>query len=86
MLSLLLTKQTHICMDSVTVTLSISAQEYARFYRGQARNVICTAKDGRTVQFPAAVLRQFLTHDGIYGDFSISFTSENRFKNIIRKS
>ena len=69
-------------MSSVTVTLAISAQEYERFYRGQARNVICTAKDGRTIQFPAAILRQFLTHDGIYGDFNICFTFENKFKSI----
>lgn len=69
-------------MPSVTVTLAISTDEYARFYKGQANNVICTAKDGRTIQFPAAVLRQFLTHEGIYGEFKISFSSDNRFTSI----
>ena len=73
-------------MQSVTVSLAISTQEYERFYRGQARSVICTSKDGRTIQFPAAVLRDFLTHDGIYGEFKISFSSDNKFKSIHRLS
>ncbi len=72
-------------MTSVTVTLAISTQEYARLYKGQARYVICTTKDGRTVQFPATALRQFLTHDGIHGEFSISFTSENKLIDITKK-
>ncbi len=69
-------------MGSITVTLAINTQEFARLYRGQAREVICTAKDGRTVQFPANVLRQFLTHNGIYGEFEIFFPNDNRFSKI----
>jgi hypothetical protein len=69
-------------MGSITVTLAINTQEFARLYRGHARDVICTAKDGRTVQFPANVLRQFLTHDGIYGEFEIFFSANNRFSRI----
>ena len=69
-------------MSSITVTLAINTQEFARLYRGQARDVICTAKDGRTVQFPATVLRQFLTHDGVYGDFKIFFSANNKFLKI----
>ncbi|MFK7795303.1 MAG: DUF2835 domain-containing protein [Gammaproteobacteria bacterium] len=69
-------------MGSITVTLSISTQEFERLYRGQVRDVICTATDGRTVQFPANVLRQFLTHNGVHGEFEIFFTSDNRFSKI----
>ena len=69
-------------MNSITVMLSISHQEFSRLYRGQARNVICTAKDGRTVQFPASKLRRYLTHDGIYGEFKIYFSSQNRIQEI----
>jgi len=46
------------------------------------RDVICTAKDGRSVQFPANVLRQFLTHNGVYGEFEIFFSKDNRFSKI----
>lgn len=69
-------------MHSIVVTLAISSQEFSKLYRGQASEVICTAKDGRTVQFPANKLRQFLTHDGIHGDFEIYFSNQNRFLKI----
>ena len=69
-------------MSSIVVSLSINTQEFSRLYRGEAQDVICTAKDGRTVRFPANTLRQFLTHDGIYGEFKIYFSSKNRFLKI----
>lgn len=69
-------------MGSITVTLAINTQEFARLYRGHARDVICTARDGRTVQFPANVLRQFLTHTGVYGEFKIFFSADNKFSSI----
>lgn len=73
-------------MSSIVVTLAISTQEFSQLYRGEAHNVICRAKDGRTVQFPASHLRQFLTHDGIYGDFKIYFSRQNRFLKIEKLS
>lgn len=69
-------------MHSITVSLAIGLQEFSRLYRGEASEVICTAIDGRTVRFPAKHLRQFLTHDGIYGDFKIYFSVENRLLKI----
>ncbi len=71
-----------IVMNSIIVSLAINSAEFSRLYRGEAHEVICTAKDGRTVRFPASKLRQFLTHDGIYGDFKIYFSSENRLVKI----
>ena len=69
-------------MPTVQIKLAISSTEYSRYYRGQASNVICKAKDGRTVQFPAAVLRPYLTHDGIFGEFNIEFSDQNKFLEI----
>jgi hypothetical protein len=69
-------------MGSITVTLTINTQEFARLYRGHARDVICIAKDGRTVQFPANVLRQFLTHNSVYGELEIFFSADNKFSKV----
>jgi hypothetical protein len=69
-------------MNSITVSLSISNEEFSRLYRGEARDVICTANDGRTVQFPANKLRRFLTHNGIHGNFKIYFSEQHRFLRI----
>ena len=66
-------------MPIVQVKLAISSTEFSRYYRGQASNVICKSTDGRTVQFPAAVLRPYLTHDGIFGNFAIEFSEQSKF-------
>ena len=69
-------------MPIVKIKLAISSAEYSRYYRGHANKVICQSIDGRTIQFPAAVLRPYLTHDGIYGEFKIEFTAQNKFLHI----
>ena len=69
-------------MPIVQIKLAIPTDEYSRYYRGEAKNVICTALDGRTIQFPAAVLRTYLTHEGVYGNFEIEFSSQNKFLEI----
>ena len=66
-------------MPIVQVNLAISSTEFSRYYRGHASNVICKSVDGRTVQFPAAVLRPYLTHDGIVGNFEIEFSKLGKF-------
>lgn len=69
-------------MRSIIVSLAISTHEFSRLYRGQARNVICTDKDGRTIQFPADKLKQFVTHEGVYGEFKLYISNENRLLKI----
>lgn len=63
----------------VRFTLHIPAHEYQQYYSGSASNVIVTATDGRNIQFPANILRSFVTHDGIHGDFVIEFDYNNKF-------
>ena len=41
-----------------------------------------TAVDGRTVSFPARVLRPFLTYQGIQGEFLIRFDKHHKFVGI----
>jgi len=42
--------------------------------------------DGKTVHFPANILRPFVTHDGVQGTFAIYFDDNNKFKDIKRLS
>ncbi len=71
-------------MPSVTVDLYIEPEEFVRLYEGSARTVVCRAEDGRTVSFPARVLRPYVTADGVRGRFRIEFGSDNRFSGIQR--
>ncbi len=64
---------------NVHVILHISAAEYLEYYSGAARHVAATASNGLSVKFPANILRPFITHDGIHGEFVIEFDHNNKF-------
>jgi len=66
-------------MRVITFSLTISADEYLRFYRGSTRFVRVRADSGQHVQFPAEHLRKFVTHDGIKGRFALRFDKNNKF-------
>ncbi len=69
-------------LNAVLVNLSISPDEYQRWYQGSARDVLAHTVDGRSVRFPAHILRQFVTLQGVRGRFRISFDEQNRFQKI----
>ena len=69
-------------MSIIQVDIYISADEYVRTYAGTARDVVTQASDGRTVRFPANILRPFVTREGIRGRFHIYFTRDNKFERI----
>lgn len=71
-------------MAQIIVRLSIDADEYLRVYQGVAQEVIAISEDGRRVRFPAAILRPFVTHDGISGRFAIEFDEAGKFVAIRR--
>ncbi len=68
----------------VRFALSIPGDVYLSFYVGAARAVVVKAADGRNIQFPAGILRRFVTHDGIQGVFEMEFDENNKFVNIHR--
>lgn len=59
-------------------TIRISADDYLYYYKGQAKQVIVNADDGRRVQFPASCLQPFVTRDGIQGVFVLRFDENNK--------
>lgn len=69
-------------MRSIYVQLNIPPEEFQLLYEGIAKTVNARSLDGRSVQFPATILRPFVTRSGISGTFAIHFSDENRFQNI----
>lgn len=72
--------------QTVVLDIVISAADYQRFYRGQARMVQGWALDGRSVRFPASLLRTVVSHDGVCGRFLIEFDTQGKFQSIKRLS
>ena len=69
-------------MKAVLVRLAIPAEEYQRLYMGAVRDVLARSDDGRSIRFPAIILRPYVTHSGVYGVFKILFDDNNRFQGI----
>ncbi len=63
---------------SIRFRLAISAEEYLAYYRGSAQVVVARSDDNRIVRFPASAIRKFVTRDGIFGSFEITFDENNK--------
>ncbi len=64
--------------------LSLSSEQFLRVYQGTAKNIATRTDDGQLIKFPAQNIKQFLTHDGIYGYFEMEFSPEYKFMGIKR--
>lgn len=71
-------------VGEATFVLNISPDEYLRYYQGAARHVVVRGRDGRTIQFPAGLLRRFVTHDGVQGEFRLRFDAGNKLISLDR--
>jgi len=58
--------------------LNIANEEYLRYYRGSAHNVLVMTWQGKKVQFPASALRPFVTNKGIQGHFVLVMDENNK--------
>ena len=65
-------------VNSIRFRLAISAEEYLAYYQGSAQEIVARSDDNRIVRFPASAIRKFVTHDGIFGRFEITFDENNK--------
>jgi hypothetical protein len=71
-------------MNRYEFYLRITADQYLDYYRGTARNVWAQCTTGQNVQFPASLLQQFVTDDGIRGHFVLSCDEHHRHSHLER--
>jgi hypothetical protein len=68
----------------VVLQLAIDSDALLRLYRGSARIVVAIAENGQTVRFPANILRDHVSHEGVYGRFRIDYTDNGKFSGMTR--
>jgi hypothetical protein len=71
-------------MDWVVIDVSLSYDDMLKAYQGTVRTVQGIDVKGRKIRFPADILREFVTHDGVYGRFQIKISENNHFEGIKR--
>ena len=65
-------------------SVHFSVDEYRQFYEGIAKAVQVRSYCGKTIQFPAEKLREFVLSDGVRGHFIIKLDNNNKFLSIRR--
>ena len=64
-------------------SLRISALEMQRYHSGQARTVVVIAENGQRLQFPAELLRGFVSQDGVQGWFEIEYDDAGKLLGLV---
>ena len=59
--------------------LKIPPHLIQHYYSGGVREIVTTAVDGRVVRFPVNILRPFVTHEGVHGEFALEFDAQHKF-------
>lgn len=66
------------------VVLNISSYRLMEYYEGEVNSVVAKTTDGRTIKFPANILRSVVQSDGVYGTFELVFDKNHKFVSIRR--
>lgn len=73
-------------MSNLQLYLSLSRDEFLKYYQGTAKVVVARTTEGKIIQFPAEHLRPFVSLDGVSGLFEIQFDESFRFVSLKRLS
>lgn len=66
------------------VVLNISPQKLIHYYEGTVSSVVANTTDGRTIRFPANILRSVVQADGVHGIFELVLDENHKFVSIKR--
>lgn len=55
-----------------------------KYYTGEASSIIAKSLDGRSIQFPAISLRNFMTAEGVYGTFCLTYDANGKLIEMIK--
>ncbi|MEQ9451552.1 MAG: DUF2835 family protein [Pseudomonadales bacterium] len=69
-------------MKVFTVNLDLPARKFERFYAGEVNQVWARDVHGTSVQFPLAVLRPYVTHNGVRGVFRLVVGDDHKLMRI----
>lgn len=71
-------------MPSLVFDIALSAERLRVVYQGRANRILVQSRDGRSVSVPAHHFRPFLTHDGVYGSFTLEFSAAGELLSLQR--
>ncbi|HED17873.1 MAG TPA: DUF2835 family protein [Gammaproteobacteria bacterium] len=64
--------------------LHLSTEQYQQYYCGEVNQVQVIDQHNHRIQFPAGMLRQHVSHDGVHGEFILKYDKDNRLISLER--
>jgi hypothetical protein len=64
--------------------LDLSAAACEQYYRGQVNQVVARSTDGTAIQFPALLLKPFISGTGVHGLFTLTCDDNGKNSNLQR--
>lgn len=59
-------------MQRYEFQLRLDAEKFLAYYRDPSKQVFVRCRNGQNIQFPASLLRKFVTPEGIHGSFVLT--------------
>jgi hypothetical protein len=64
--------------------LDLTAAACEQYYRGQVNQVVARSTDGTAIQFPALLLKPFISGTGVHGLFTLTCDDNGKNSNLQR--
>ena len=65
-------------MRRFAFNMALSAEKTRSIYEGQARYILVETDEGLRLQLPAANFREFVSVNGIHGQFNVTIDADNK--------
>ena len=73
-------------MHKAVFSVKLNSEQVLQFYKGQKQSVRVRTESGQSMSIPYDIMLKFVTREGIYGRFEISYGDDGKFLNLIRLS
>jgi hypothetical protein len=64
--------------------LDLTAAACEQYYRGQVSQVLARSIDGTSIQFPALLIKPFVSVNGVHGLFTLTCDDDGKNSNLQR--
>ena len=67
---------------SLSFSLALDREQWLKYYAGHASAVQVRTDGGLLLRLPASALRQFVTHNGVHGRFTVTIDQAHKLVEI----
>ena len=71
-------------MHKAVFSVRLNSEQVLEFYKGSKTSVKVKTETGQTMSIPYDIMVKFVTREGIYGRFQITYRDDGKMVDIIR--